>query len=95
MAADETLVRSAVEGIASLRFYGWTESAATFGYAQKFADVSRLTRLRPLIRRPTGGGLVPHDKDWTYSLIFPPAHAWTARAASENYRRVHLWVSAA
>ena len=39
-----------------LRLYGWTEPAATFGYFQKYAEVERATKLRPLIRRPTGGG---------------------------------------
>ena len=43
-----------------LRFYGWTEPAASFGYFQKYADVERATLLRPLVRRPTGGGIVQH-----------------------------------
>lgn len=51
-----------------LRFYGWTEPAATFGYFQKIAEVEAATLLRPLIRRPTGGGIVPHDADWTYKI---------------------------
>ena len=46
-----------------LRFYGWTGPAASFGYFQKFAEIERATMLRPLVRRPTGGGLVPHDAD--------------------------------
>jgi len=78
-----------------LRFYGWTEPAATFGYFQKYADVERATQLRPLIRRPTGGGIVPHDADWTYSLTFPPGHEWHALKAEESYRRVHEWIRAA
>jgi lipoate-protein ligase A len=78
-----------------LRFYGWTEPAATFGYFQKFAEVERTTLLRQLIRRPTGGGLVPHDADWTYSLAFPPGDEWYLLRAEESYRRVHEWLQAA
>ena len=78
-----------------LRFYGWTEPAATFGYFQKYAEVERATLLRPLIRRPTGGGIVPHDADWTYSLAFPPGHEWHSLKAEESYRRVHEWIQAA
>jgi lipoate-protein ligase A len=48
--------------------------------------------LRPLVRRPTGGGLVPHERDWTYSLVFPPGHWWHASRAAESYRRVHEWI---
>jgi lipoyl(octanoyl) transferase len=75
-----------------LRFYGWTEPAATFGYFQKFSDVEAATKLRPLIRRPTGGGMVPHDADWTYSAVFPPGHEWHALKAEESYRRIHDWL---
>ena len=72
-----------------LRFYGWTEPAASFGYFQKWAEVERLTPLRPLVRRPTAGGLVPHDADWTYSLAFPVSAPWYSLTAQESYRRVH------
>jgi lipoate-protein ligase A len=78
-----------------LRFYGWTEPAATFGYFQKYVDVERATLLCPLIRRPTGGGIVPHDADWTYSLVFPPKHEWHSLKAEESYRRVHEWIRSA
>lgn len=93
MALDEALLENAPQ-IAKpiLRFYGWTEPAATFGYSQPFAEIERVTMLRPLIRRPTGGGLVPHDFDWTYSLIFPPNHSWYALKAVESYERVHVWI---
>ena len=96
MAFDETLLESASQsGRPLLRFYGWTERAASFGYSQKYAEVARLTFLRPLVRRPTGGGLVPHDADWTYSLVFPRDHWWYACRATESYRRVHEWIHAA
>ena len=75
-----------------LRFYGWTEPAATFGYFQKFSEVASTTPLRPLIRRPTGGGIVPHAADWTYSAVFPPGHEWHSLKAEESYRRIHDWL---
>ncbi|MDD5140593.1 MAG: hypothetical protein PHY43_10085 [Verrucomicrobiales bacterium] len=75
-----------------LRFYGWTEPAASFGYFQKFSEVGRATNLRPLIRRLTGGGIVPHDADWTYSAVFPPGHKWHSLKAEESYRRIHDWL---
>lgn len=96
MALDEALL----EAVARLqkpvlRLYGWTEPAATFGYFQKFTEVERATLLRPLIRRPTGGGIVPHDADWTYSLAFPPGHEWYSLRAEESYRRAHEWIRVA
>ena len=96
MALDEALLEAMPRlGRPVLRFYGWTEPAATFGYFQKFSGVERATLLRPLIRRPTGGGIVPHDADWTYSFAFPPGHEWHSLKAEESYRRVHEWIQSA
>ena len=93
MALDETLLEKISEiGNPILRFYGWNEPAATFGYFQKFSEVENATHLRPLIRRPTGGGIVPHDCDWTYSFVVPPNHEWHLLKAEESYRRIHEWL---
>jgi lipoate-protein ligase A len=93
MALDEALLELAPQiGAPILRFYGWAEPAATFGYSQHYADLEKMTMLRPLVRRPTGGGLVPHDADWTYSLVFSPEHEWYRAKATEGYRRVHQWI---
>ncbi len=93
MALDEALLQSAPElGHPVLRFYGWLEPAASFGYSQHYAEIEKLTKLRPLVRRPTGGGLVPHDADWTYSLVFPAGHDWHRLKAVESYHRVHEWI---
>ena len=90
MALDEALLESIADiGHPVLRFYDWAKPCATFGYSQEFAAIEAATNLRPLIRRPTGGGLVPHGNDWTYSLTFPPTHEWAQFAATESYRRVH------
>lgn len=93
MAVDEALLEAMPRlRRPVLRFYGWTAPAASFGYFQSFAEVSRLTPLRPLVRRPTPGGIVPHDADWTYSLTFPPNDDWYSLTAKESYRRVHEWL---
>ncbi len=73
MALDETLAR---EPLAEpvLRFYHWTAGpAVTFGYAQFYNLVRKQVPLQAgaLCRRPTGGGVVFHGEDLTFSLIFP------------------------
>jgi lipoyl(octanoyl) transferase len=93
MALDQALLEhSAALGAPVLRFYSWNVPAASFGYSQRYCDIEKNTHLRPLIRRPTGGGLVPHDADWTYSLAVPPCHPWYEWKAVESYRRLHLWI---
>jgi lipoate-protein ligase A len=93
MAMDEAVLEAMPRLLKPvLRFYGWTEGASSFGYFQKFSEIEQTTLLRPLMRRPTGGGLVPHDADWTYSLAFPTTHEWYATSAIESYRRVHEWI---
>ncbi|HEU0008414.1 MAG TPA: hypothetical protein VFT34_01215 [Verrucomicrobiae bacterium] len=96
MAWDEALLESAPRlGRPVLRFYGWAAPAATFGYFQKFAEIECLTPLRPLIRRSTGGGLVPHDADWTYSFVVPAGDPWYSLKATASYQRMHEWIRAA
>ena len=96
MALDKALLQAMSKLNAPvLRFYSWTLPAASFGYFQKIEVVEKLTPLRPLVRRPTGGGIVPHDADWTYSLAFPAGHEWYKTRATESYRRVHAWLQAA
>jgi lipoate-protein ligase A len=93
MAWDEALLH-AVGGIGTvvLRTYGWSQPAATFGYAQRLAEVAAWTPVRPLVRRPTGGGLVSHLRDWTYALVIPPDDTWYGLEAKASYRRLHDWV---
>jgi lipoate-protein ligase A len=96
MALDEALLEAMPRlGMPVLRFYSWIEPSASFGYFQKYAEVERMTSLRPLVRRPTAGGLVPHDADWTYSLAFPTTHEWYSLTAIQSYEGVHRWIQSA
>jgi len=94
MATDDYLLRVIGEcGTPMLRFYAWDRQAVSFGYFQAHGDIATWTSVRPLVRRPTGGGLVSHVSDWTYSLAVPRSHAWYRLKARESYARVHRWVS--
>ena len=95
MGMDEALL-AAVTSLMHpvLRFYGWIEKAGSFGYSQRCEEIEKITHLRPLVRRPTGGGFVPHDADWTYSVALPPNHAWYQLRAEESYQRIHEWIQA-
>jgi lipoyl(octanoyl) transferase len=81
MAADEVLVRTAAaDGIASLRFYGWSEATLSLGYFQpaqaRLADP--LLAALPFVRRPSGGAALVHHHEITYGLAVPPGKEWNA-----------------
>lgn len=55
-----------------LRFYSWKKKAVTFGYAQNANCIMKnLPEKCEITRRPTGGGVVFHNDDITFSAIFP------------------------
>ena len=79
MSADEAVLESAVKGVASLRFYTWTEPTLTLGYFQPAADRdANLSRL-PWVRRSTGGAAIVHHHELTYALALPPGAEWVSR----------------
>jgi lipoate-protein ligase A len=93
MAVDEALLVGGVEwGGPVLRWYDWTKPAATFGWFQRRNEVASWTDQSMLLRRPTAGGLVVHGEDWTYSLVFPPSHAWYRIRPTDSYCRLHHWL---
>lgn len=73
------------------RHYSWKNRAVTFGYGQKFEEVFNATEAEniEICRRPTGGGIVDHEKDWTYSLVIPPVLSAFFRNPVEVYRVTH------
>jgi lipoate-protein ligase A len=87
MAIDEALLESA--NISSVRFYRWKSRALSFGYFGKFADVAAYAPERDLVRRWTGGGIVFHGDDLTYSIVIPASHPAFNHSSRWIYERIH------
>ena len=88
MALDEALAQSKPNEFC-IRFFRWKGAGVTFGYAQRIREVEKV--LPPgtgenYTRRPTGGGLVPHFDDVTFSCVFPDGGVLRPL---EIYRRLH------
>ncbi len=90
MAIDESLLRHARSPV--LRIYAWAESCVSLGYFQKHSVVPPST---PFVRRYTGGGLVEHGRDLTYTVVLPVDHPLTAAGTLPSYRTIHAAVASA
>jgi lipoate-protein ligase A len=84
MAADLTLLETAVNGVASLRFYGWTAATLSLGYFQPAASrlADPLLAHLPFVRRSTGGDALVHHHELTYALALPAGPPWPKRHMS-------------
>ncbi len=77
MALDEAIFQLYLErgAPATLRLYGWSSPCLTVGYSQPTARDVDLARCRaegvPVVRRPTGGRAILHDRETTFSLVGP------------------------
>jgi lipoate-protein ligase A len=87
MAVDEAILAEAPAPI--LRFYRWRQPSVSFGYFGLYAEVASQSNERDVVRRWTGGGIVPHGDDLTYSVIIPKAHPFCARSSVEIYAVLH------
>jgi lipoate-protein ligase A len=87
MAVDESLLETAASP--TLRFYRWRGPALSFGYFGSYADVADQRSHREIVRRWTGGGVVPHGDDLTYSVIIPARHPFFARSSLAIYSGLH------
>ena len=87
MAIDEALLESATKP--TLRFYGWKVPSLSFGYFGRYDDAAREGGSRDLVRRWTGGGIVLHGNDLTYSLIIPASCHSFALSTGAVYAAVH------
>ena len=93
MAIDEALLEVAT--IPSIRFYKWDHPALSFGYFGKFAVVATHSAERDLVRRWTGGGIVFHGDDLTYSIVIPETEPTFGESSMSIYEKIHNALRAA
>ncbi len=92
MAIDEVLLRTAAGPL--LRVYRWARPAVSFGYFGRHAEVASAWPDRELVRRWTGGGVVPHGEDVTYTLVVPRGCPFFKVHPAESYRAIHEIIAA-
>lgn len=88
MACDQWLLRNAQKlEKPVLRTYGWDRPSVSIGYFQDYpVDI---VAFYTVVRRPTGGALVMHDADLTYTVALPSGHPWKKLGVCERYTQVH------
>ena len=87
MAIDEALLETSV--VPTIRFYRWRSPALSFGYFGKFSDVAVYAAERDLVRRWTGGGIVFHGDDLTYSIVIPASDPVFDESSIAIYEKIH------
>jgi len=93
MSIDEALLEST--SIPSIRFYGWRSLALSFGYFGRFSDLAIYAAERDLVRRWTGGGIVLHGDDLTYSIVIPASDPVFHESSIGIYEKIHCALAAA
>jgi len=95
MAVDEVLLDGVAAGSAppTLRFYQWAPPCLSLGYFQAF-DVVDVAGCRSLgvdiVRRPTGGRAILHDRELTYSVALPLRLLGENGGVLPSYHRLSL-----
>lgn len=87
MALDEALLETAAAP--SLRFYRWKTEALSFGYSGSYSDVAAEAGRRDIVRRWTGGGIVFHGADLTYSVVLPRLNDCDPMSSRAAYTMIH------
>jgi lipoate-protein ligase A len=74
-----------------LRFYEWSEPTVSLGYFEKLSDAKAAVGGGNLnyVRRWTGGGIVDHRHDHTYTLFIPKGHSIEQSRGNVSYQLIH------
>lgn len=75
-----------------LRLYGWSPPAFSLGRYQQAAEALDLERCAAaglsVVRRITGGGVIYHAAELTYSIVCAPCHLPSADSIKESFRHL-------
>jgi lipoate-protein ligase A len=91
MAVDQWLAETSEVPV--LRSYRWTPGWGSFGYFVKYSELPR--KGLQWVRRWTGGGIVDHREDWTYTLFVPRGEELAEARGAGSYRVIHSAVISA
>jgi lipoate-protein ligase A len=94
MARDEALLVCVGAGASppTIRFYQWSPPTISLGYFQHYAEYEALPPPAgelAVVRRPTGGGAILHDRELTYSITLPIRHHLLERGPLKLYELAH------
>jgi len=93
MALDEALLHTATfRGRPLLRIYDWAAPSVSIGCMQAVAAAPASGW--EVVRRPTGGGVVFHGEDVTYTVVVPAGHSLAAADKFALYNSVNRAVCA-
>lgn len=87
MAVDEWLMETVK--IPLLRVYAWQGNWGSLGCFGKISEARRALPGIDWVRRWTGGGIVDHRSDWTYSVLAPAGEKLCQFRGAESYRMIH------
>ncbi len=97
MALDAALLRAAEQdGLRTLRLYSWDPPTLSFGRNEpalrRYDRNAIAARCLAVVRRPTGGRAVWHDREVTYAVAAPADTFGSLRA---TYREIHAMLAEA
>lgn len=97
MRIDEEILEAqrAKGALPVLRFFRWKEPTLSFGRLQDAASAQAEAAGAAVVRRPTGGGMVLHRDDLSFSLAWRRDHPVFPRCLGDVYRMVHEAAQAA
>lgn len=87
MAVDDWLLKTAARPV--LRVYRWEKDWGSLGYFGKISEARAAFPEVKWVRRWTGGGIVDHRADWTYTVIAPAGSPVSKWKGVEIYRAIH------
>jgi lipoyl(octanoyl) transferase len=98
MALDQVLADSVAKenGLAVFRVYGWRPYGVSFGFNQKIGDILDLEKCRskgiPYVRRMTGGSVILHRDDISYSVISRKEDLDIRGGILESYKTINSFL---